>query len=272
MLESIKPNVWRLREDGRDVVIKAYEELALYLKVRQLHKQLMQLDFTDSLDAEFDDENQLIIQPYYARLQETNYANPQVRKQVIRVLTALHDTEEQESWWNQTTLPASSLYMKWQMRLSRILAVQDKLEEFLDAKSVRYSIEQAQLALDEFIHYDAHHTLIHGDIAHHNFLMGARGIRIIDFDLASYADPDEEWILLLQRFLPFADYDLQLLIDEHPDFLRVLEEQPVGLRYPNELFREWLAFLQKPHPKKQERLLAFSAKAIENHRKLWYDG
>ena len=115
-------------------------------------------------------------------------------------------------------------------------------------------------------------SLIHGDIAHHNFIMGARGIRIIDFDLASYADPDEEWILLLQRFLPFADYDLQLLIDEHPDFLRVLEEQPAGLRYPNELFREWLAFLQKPHPKKQERLLAFSAKAIENHRKLWYDG
>ncbi|WP_425430235.1 hypothetical protein [Chryseomicrobium excrementi] len=66
--------------------------------------------------------------------------------------------------------------------------------------------------------------------------------------------------------------NLQLLIVEHPDFLRVLEEQPAGLRYPNELFREWLAFLQKPHPKKQERLLAFSAKAIENHRKLWYDG
>lgn len=38
--------------------------------------------------------------------------------------------------------------------------------------------------------------------------------------------------------------NLQLLIVEHPDFLRVLEEQPAGLGYPDELVREWLAFLQ----------------------------
>lgn len=50
-------------------------------------------------------------------------------------------------------------------------------------------------------------SLIHGDIAHHNFIMGARVIRIIDLDLASYADPDEEWILLLQRF-----YRLRIMI------------------------------------------------------------
>lgn len=151
MLESIKPNVWRLKEDGRDVCIKSYEELTLYLN------------------------------------------------------------------------------------------------------------------------YEGSQTLIHGDIAHHNFLQTKSRLVIIDFDLASYADPDEEWTLLLQRFMPFANYDLQQLIDEHPDFLRIIEEQPSGLRYPNEVFREWLAFLQKPHKKKQERLLAFTAKALENHRKLWYD-
>ncbi|XKH50966.1 hypothetical protein LG275_01865 [Chryseomicrobium palamuruense] len=108
-------------------------------------------------------------------------------------------------------------------------------------------------------------------IAHHNFLIGREGIKLIDFDLPSYTDPDDEWILLMQRFLPYADYDLQLLVDENPDFLRIIEEQPSSLRYPNELFREWLAYVTKPHVKKQERLLAFTGKAIENHRKLWYD-
>lgn len=271
MLEPIKPNVWRLREDGRDVSIKGYEELSLYIKVRQIHKQLMEFSFDGALPAEFDDENQLIIQPFYPRVQETNFASPVIRKQVIRLLEELHQTENITTWWNQTTLPASNLYLKWQMRLSRILAVKDLLHQHFGEDLVTYAIHQAELAMDEYIHYETKHTLIHGDIAHHNFLIGKKGIKLIDFDLASYTDPDEEWILLMQRLLPFVDYDLQLLVDEHPDFLRIIEEQPSGLRYPNEVFREWLAFLQKPHKKKQERLLAFTVKAIENHRKLWYD-
>lgn len=271
MLESIKPNVWRLREDGRDVVIKAYAHLEVYMKVKAVHQQLAELNFQSTIPAEFDDENQMIIQPFYAATKQTNFCDPSVRKETRAVLEQLHDTEQQETWWKQMALPASSLYLKWQLRLSRIMATEDLLIRYFGKEAVLYSMEQAELAMDEFIHYETQHTLIHGDIAHHNFLIGPQGMKIIDFDLASYTDPDEEWILLLQRFMPFADYDLQVLIDEQPDFLRVIEEQPSGLRYPNEMFREWLAFLQKPHKKKQERLLAFTAKAIENHRRLWYD-
>lgn len=271
MLEPIKSNVWRLKEDGRDVCLKAYDDLAQYLKVKQLHKQLMKLGFKGALPAEFDDTNQLIIQPYYPQKTITDFCLPHVRRNVIEVLEGLHATEEKETWWNQTTLPATSLYLKWQLRLSRIMATEELLIKHFGKQEVLYTLRQAEEAMAEYVHYEAEHTVIHGDIAHHNFLIGEQGIRIIDFDLASYADPDEEWILLLQRFMPFADYDLQQLVDEHPDFLRIIEEQPSGLRYPNEVFREWLAFLQKPHKRKQERLLAFTSKAIENHRRLWYD-
>lgn len=271
MLESIKTNVWRLTEEGRDVCIKSYEERALYLKVKHIHKQLMKLQFDYALQTEFDDENQLIIQPFCKVTQATDYSDAPTRKEIIHVLDKLHATEKQATWWEQTTLPASSLYLKWQLRLSRILAVEDLLIKYFGKDPYLYFVKQAEEAMSEFIHYEASQTLIHGDIAHHNFLQTANGLVIIDFDLASYADPDEEWTLLLQRFLPFVKYDLQLLIDEHPDFLRIIEEQPSGLRYPNEVFREWLAFLQKPHKRKQERLLAFTAKALENHRKLWYD-
>ncbi|MRG88237.1 protein kinase family protein [Salinibacillus xinjiangensis] len=94
--------------------------------------------------------------------------------------------------------------------------------------------------------------IIHGDSASHNFIKNNTGVFLIDFDLIQNAPYEYEWIQLAQRFLYDGVDDWDELLS-YPVFQFYVQNPYFyyGLKFPSDLFREWLHFLKR-NPSNQE--------------------
>jgi thiamine kinase-like enzyme len=84
-------------------------------------------------------------------------------------------------------------------------------------------------------------VILHGDVAHHNFLRAKTGsLFLIDFDLISLGPEDYDLLQYANRILPFMNWSLNSLF-EMKGFSGCLSNKAFlyGLMYPADIFREW---------------------------------
>lgn len=84
-------------------------------------------------------------------------------------------------------------------------------------------------------------VILHGDVAHHNFLRDASGtLNLIDFDLISIGPKCLDILQYANRILPFLDWSFDLL-SKYPQINKYLKEKAFlyALAFPTDIFREW---------------------------------
>lgn len=215
---------------------KWYSNKLILLKIAEIHERLEAIQFPHIVELHEIKEDSMI-QKWLTDYQVTSYENAQNRRDVLRVLTALHETNEHIDWSDVPYLRKLNIYNKWVSRVQMYEEIEYKLPYKFRAYSERI-LQRAKTVLSIVPKHKAKNwTICHGDVAHHNFLFCEDDLKIIDFDLAYLGNPADENILWMQRALPFMDYDLYKLVKENPTLLDYKDRFSM-LLFPNELLRE----------------------------------
>ncbi|CAM5217715.1 Thiamin kinase-like enzyme OS=Ureibacillus acetophenoni OX=614649 GN=SAMN05877842_102331 PE=4 SV=1 [Ureibacillus acetophenoni] len=269
---QIKSNIWKQETPDDTLFIKKYDNDMVAEKVKFIHQQLEAIEFPYAIPLKKTNEPNLIVQSWQHRSYSADFSDRHHRREVVRILKSLHDTNKMINWKNHIIIPRQNLYNKWTARLERFLSYEKELVPYL-----QHSYYDITLYADRILRKmrkqaekkssNLNLTLLHGDVVHHNFLITREGMKLIDFDLSVVGDPADELILWLHRALPTVGYDLQKLISESQYLSELCLPKLHYLQYPNELLREWLYILQLGDLEKEEfldYLMPFTEKALRH--------
>ena len=229
---KIKENCWRLSNAQQAYFLKKYKSEKTFKKVRVIHETLApNLRCLAPVVA--------YAKPYivfrWVNGRPANYQNFMHCRRVFNMLSALH-AQEAEFYH----FPKLKLAQKWHMRLVQFQLLEMPLRSVL-GNDYDALLSIAKYGFDHAVFPSGGNTLLHGDVAHHNFLLSEHGDTIIDFDLAVVGNEAEEWILWMHRLLPHYRYRLNEVLRIVPE-LEEYRKYFSLLLFPNELLREWLLF------------------------------
>lgn len=134
---------------------------------------------------------------------------------------------------------------KWKERLAEFKRNETILRPFLPEKVYQGYASMGKWALRELkgqeIGEGEEPVIIHGDLAHHNFLRREDGkLFLIDFDLMARAPAIVDDLQYANRLLVYNGYSLKNILSMRPfrDYA-VSREFLIGLGYPTDIYREW---------------------------------
>lgn len=277
-IRKVKENVWKLVEGETAYSLKKYKSRSTAVKVEYIHRQLQAIRFPHIVPLMTTEDPLFIMQPWIEGTKPVNFRKRIDRTDSLLALHALHKTIEQIDWDASPFLHRYQLLDKWQDRLDRFVEHRPACEKFLDKHAINEVIafgNNAISVLKKKVKNQAGHTLLHGDVVHHNILRDENGlIRFIDFDLACTGPPGTELALWTHRVMPNIGYNVEFLFGEQVALNDMDNASKAMLLYPNEVFREWLHLFSLP-PDSQERLarklIPFTENAVSAWPKLWYD-
>lgn len=146
----------------------------------------------------------------------------------------------------KTLLGRFNLLEKWVNRKREFLNYRSVVENFCNKEVISEMISWADWSLqgiDREFHaiQNAPMVVLHGDVAHHNFLRSIHGdIYLIDFDLISIGHASMDFLQYANRILPALNWSLEDLF-KMEKMKPYLKEKVFlyGLAYPTDIFREW---------------------------------
>lgn len=134
---------------------------------------------------------------------------------------------------------------KWKERLAEFKRNETILKPFMPEKMYQGYASMGKWALRELkgqeIGEGEEQVIIHGDLAHHNFLRCEDGkLFLIDFDLMARAPAIIDDLQYANRLLVYNGYSLENILSM-PLFHEYAgnREFLVGLAYPTDIYREW---------------------------------
>ncbi|MHC0035776.1 phosphotransferase [Pseudoneobacillus sp. C159] len=195
------------------------------------------------------------IQPHH---QPFTFENEKDRIQGIDLLEEYHHVTTRSINRYQTILPEFDLINKWTERYHQfsenIQAVATYVPKVMIHEWLRWA--EWSLAGMKANYIKERDVILHGDVAHHNFLRKMDGdIILIDFDLISIGSRNIDLLQYANRILPFVDWDQSALFRYLG--LRALIANPFylyALVYPTDLFREWNRLLKDTNGFSQQKL------------------
>ena len=91
------------------------------------------------------------------------------------------------------------------------------------------------------------YVILHGDVAHHNFLRDTSGnLHLIDFDLIHIGPESIDLLQYANRILPSIDWSIDQL-SQYQQISKFLKERAFlyALAFPTDIFREWNRILRE---------------------------
>jgi thiamine kinase-like enzyme len=168
------------------------------------------------------------------------------RQEGLVLLKQFHQTTASVESRYRTLLPKGQLIDKWTERL-RVFSVNlPFIKYFLDEYMISELVSWANWSLAGMIKNHRFFqkepvVILHGDVAHHNFLRDRNGqLNLIDFDLISIGPPAFDYLQYANRILPYLDWSLGKL-GSLKQIGKYLDEEAFlyALAYPADIFREW---------------------------------
>ncbi|WP_158587517.1 phosphotransferase [Neobacillus notoginsengisoli] len=164
----------------------------------------------------------------------------------LKLLQKYHSITQQIVQRYKTILPPAALIDKWENRLELFKANKPMINYFVNRQATESIISWAEFALRGMKEQQAFFTegtqvILHGDVAHHNFLRSKNGkVYLIDFDLISIGPPVLDYLQYSNRILPFLHWSLEELAKYNnlAAFMSV-KAFLYALAYPADLLREW---------------------------------
>jgi len=179
-----------------------------------------------------------------------SYKREEERIQALSVLNEFHACTETFYSSFLSVISQFDQTKKWKGRHHEFEANRKKLEWYLSLNTIKKYLwmgERAIEAISKFTIQDEM-AIIHGDVAHHNFIKDrSNRLFITDFDLIAIAPKTYDYIQFAMRVLPILHWDESLLW-KHP-FLDKYQDDPfflAHLLFPSDIFREWNRFFKRP--------------------------
>ncbi|WP_198528209.1 phosphotransferase [Mesobacillus subterraneus] len=264
-IHSIKPlrgNVYLVDTQDSRFILKGYQEL---------RKLKIQEAFTSSLrHAGFDSSYKFLrmksILPFqglyygcieYLKQQEKrfDYGTQSERDEGVALLSKFHDHSGLLVPSFTGMLPKADLARKWQHRKDEFTKNLPVVHFYVNSAVTNEILGWAEVSLSRFSALKTEleqeqPTILHGDVAHHNFLRAKGGkLYLIDFDLISIGPRAYDMLQYANRILPYLDWNFDSLkkIFYFKKWLRY-ESFLYGLLYPADILREWNRLVREQNP------------------------
>lgn len=262
---KVKNNIWKKHTPQGTLFIKKYDNETVAEKVKLIHHELENIQFPYIIPVVKTKGANIFIQPWQHSSSSADYSLKEDRKDSLKILKTLHETNKFIDWKQFEIIPRQNLFHKWSSRLEKFLFFENELYPYLEDAIYDITLYASNVLrkMDKKNRFDG--TLLHGDVVHHNFLNCNDGMKIIDFDLAVIGDSAEELLLWIHRVLPQVEYNLQFLLNENPILYNRCLQKLHYLKYPNELLREWLYAIHLTDDEQEEffdYLIPFTEEAL----------
>ena len=161
----------------------------------------------------------------------------------LALLQKYHHTSKQLVGSYKNLLPAYNLQNKWQERFLFFVKNKEILSLFIPSEIYSDLVSWAEWSLTgiEMETNLSPYVILHGDVAHHNFIRRKDGtLFLIDFDLISIGPEIADYLQYANRILPFLDWSLHDLATYKP-FQSYFQQKLFlyALAFPTDIFREW---------------------------------
>ncbi|PLT34572.1 aminoglycoside phosphotransferase family protein [Bacillus sp. V5-8f] len=238
---------------GQKLIVKNFSSLKKWLFQKKLTSLLKQSGFSSTYEFcdgippfEYDGSFYPLIEYIKPHPQKFNFHSYENRKQGLRLLSKFHQATKGIVHDPSLEVPIFNQLKKWEERLLVFKSFVPQISVIVSEDLLREWISWASWSLNgmgkfEHLLQEKDIAIIHGDVAHHNFLRRNDGeLCLLDFDLAALAPAAIDYLQYSNRILPSINYNLDGLreYDELKPFLKNLAFL-YALAFPTDIFREW---------------------------------
>jgi hypothetical protein len=190
-----------------------------------------------------------------------SFENEIERQEGLTLLNEFHQITKSSVKRYQTILAEFNIQKKWLDRFDEFIKNTNVISKYIPNEIITEWVYWAKWSLDGINkHYSSiekeHPVILHGDVAHHNFLRKKDGkLYLIDFDLISIGSNHMDLLQYANRILPFINWNLTHLY-QYKAFIPLLTS-PIyiyALVYPTDLFREWNRVIRQGSENDPKRL------------------
>lgn len=191
--------------------------------------------------------------------QPFHYASARNRADALALLSDFHCNSSKCVPELKDSLNHFNLLEKWEKRLGNFKKNFQSMKELYEYAPFATYSKLGEYALRIMKTYKSYfvsgpHCVLHGDLAHHNFIRKKDGeLYLIDFDLMSIGPKQIDILQYCNRILPEIDWSPFRLFDEGEAISQYQKDIPflAALIYPADIYREWNYFVH--YDKKKQR-------------------
>lgn len=270
-ISKLRKSVYLIKSEPFWFIVKGYSSYQKLKAQEAFTNSLLQEGFTETYRFYVFKKEPLIIDEQlfgiieYIKPSEKlfSYTSKGNRKEAIDLLEKYYKTSENLVDIYKYIIPEHYMLKKWLERREQFKRNIPIIRYFLDEQYIQW-IEHwadwslASLEKDGSCFLEGKKVVLHGDVAHHNFLRGENNsLYLIDFDLISIGPKSVDYVQLANRFLPHIDWSFSQL-EKMPIFNEFVKNKAFlsALVYPSDLLREWNRFIRQNN---------FSQKLLENY-------
>ncbi len=188
---------------------------------------------------------------YYGILTWIEHSNPVFRfnsnencQAGVLLLKEFHDHTKKVLSKGDSYFGSIDYYQKWVERYRQFKSNVPALQSFVPSGIIEDILKWGEKSLKNIEYRSPYEkeerVILHGDVAHHNFIRSEKGLYLIDFDLSSIGHPIHDYLQYANRILPFLQWDVNELI-KLPGYSQLLEDPYFiyAILYPTDIYREW---------------------------------
>ncbi|WP_027407942.1 phosphotransferase [Anoxybacteroides tepidamans] len=253
---AVKPHVWIIDTNQGKWVFKKYNSFFEASRQMMFMRLLKKAGFqaAPSIDGIISfDSSYWTVQTYISKAKPLTFKDEADRNSGLELLSEYHFFSRQllDNPFFRTMLPHYNLYEKWRQRYAFFLYHLPLWERMMKREELSFILQCANYFFEQYpkCSYSFSReraTIIHGDVASHNFLRTERGdIYLIDYDLMAVASSSIDYLQYASRVLPHVDWTLAYL-EERELFQPLLEQRwfLISLVFPADVMRECRFFMR----------------------------
>lgn len=287
-MKQLRGNVYLVETEDTRLILKGYKDLRK-LKIQEAFaSSLRQTGFASSYrflrmntTLQFQGLFYGFIEYIDHHENRFDYGEQADRKEGITLLDKFHEHTSLLAPSYAGMLPKADLARKWDHRKNEFTknlqavhfyvnnAITDELLDWADVSLTHFDASKKELEQEP-------PAILHGDVAHHNFLRSKEGkLYLIDYDLISLGPRAYDMLQYANRILPFLDWEFDSLkkIGHFKKWLGY-ESFLYGLLYPADILREWnRMFRERNHlsPNRLSPLIDMTINQFQQRKKFQVD-
>jgi hypothetical protein len=254
-IKPIRKNVFLLQSTWSDTfILKGFPSYHRLMKQERLTADLKDHGFFKTYSFLHYAKNPPLYfnRLYYGHLQHIipsedhfTFHGSENQEEGLALLEKFHETTGKFILNYRRDLDKYKIVKKWKERKAAFINNSSLLRFFVKQEVIDEFLTWADWSLtglaNELPLRHESEVILHGDVAHHNFLRSERGeLFLIDFDLISIGNPSADYLQYANRILPYLNWSFEGL-SNLKGMQRFLSDKGFlyGLIYPTDIFREW---------------------------------
>ncbi|MGE8206103.1 phosphotransferase [Heyndrickxia sp. NPDC080065] len=271
-VKKIKTGIWICFTSEREWILKEFSSIT---------KMNNQISFIDHLfkygfhftykfhpihrEKIFFFENKIFgLIEYIKKEYSFTYQTSQERNEALILLDHFHKTTAMFLNEFESKLQIFDQIRKWEIRLNEFIVNIPLVKKFIQPYYIEVYLEWAKWSFANMKKHQAYfnkkpNCIIHGDVAHHNFLIGKnQQLYIIDFDLIHLALPNIDYLQFSNRILPNISWSCNELY-RYEILKEYLKDKPFlfALVFPTDILREWNRYIKWINNSKDDGYLKY---------------